>query len=177
MAYYLGGSFDLSGRIFGRLTVLHRNGTGAWGRAKWLCRCSCGNKCIVESRCFNRGITTSCGCARNELIRSHPHTLRHGESRPGRRSTEYEAWANMKGRCFCKTRPDYRDYGGRGITVCKRWRHSFEKFLADMGRKPSPRYSLDRYPNNDGNYEPGNCRWAAAAQQAANRRKRRKAIS
>lgn len=86
---------------------------------------------------------------------------------------EYRAWANMKSRCY---RPSYRnfsDYGGRGIGVCDSWRDSFENFFSDMGQRPSPRHSLDRYPDKNGNYEPGNCRWATWHQQATNTRRNR----
>jgi hypothetical protein len=76
-------------------------------------------------------------------------------------------------RCEQPTHIGYKDYGGRGITVCKRWRESYAAFLADMGRKPSLKHSIDRYPDNDGDYEPGNCRWATAKEQSANQRARR----
>lgn len=86
---------------------------------------------------------------------------------------EFAAWSHMLGRCFNERSDDYANYGGRGITVCARWRGSFEAFLADMGTKPSVRHSLDRYPDNNGNYEPGNCRWATPKQQARNTRRSR----
>jgi hypothetical protein len=85
------------------------------------------------------------------------------------RTPEYGAWSRMKDRCANKNFPQFRDYGGRGIRVCESWSCSFARFLEDMGPRPTPRHSLDRI-NNDGNYEPGNCRWATPAQQLANRR-------
>lgn len=102
-----------------------------------------------------------------------------GKSSPGDQSkthgmtytSEYTTWLSMKDRCLRTKNKKYKDYGGRGITVCERWRDSFENFLADMGRKPSANLSIDRI-NNDGNYEPGNCRWATQLEQVRNRRPR-----
>jgi hypothetical protein len=88
------------------------------------------------------------------------------------RTPEYQTWANIIKRCTNPKTPNYRYYGGRGIAICSRWRDSFQAFLADMGRRPSPRHSIDRYPNNDGHYEPGNCRWATAKEQRQNQRPR-----
>lgn len=85
-------------------------------------------------------------------------------------ASEFGSWCNMRSRCFNPKDKGYPAYGARGITVCARWKHSFANFLEDMGPKPTPRHSIDRYPNNDGNYEPGNCRWATSKQQNRNRR-------
>lgn len=94
---------------------------------------------------------------------------RHGHAVGYRRSSTHQAWTNMKMRCCNPNRPDYEFYGGRGIKVCPRWLASFENFLADMGEKPVGK-SLDRWPNNDGNYEPSNCRWATKHEQMQNTR-------
>ena len=94
---------------------------------------------------------------------------RHGETANGKRSTEYNIWMGMLDRCRRKTFKQWRDYGGRGVTVCERW-ESFELFLEDMGRRPSPKHSLDRYPNKNGNYGPDNCRWATTVEQCNNKR-------
>jgi hypothetical protein len=109
----------------------------------------------------------SCGCLKIEL-----HLIRmtkHGHANAGKYSPTYRSWAMMLNRCRSKRAIRYCDYGGRGIIVCKRW-YSFENFLSDMGERPS-RCSIDRYPNNDGNYEPGNCRWANNMEQGSNTRK------
>ena len=176
MGFHLrkGSRFDLTGKTFGRLTVLHRKGIARNSRAAtWLCQCTCGNRITTESRLLNNGNTTSCGCAQRDYMRAHAHRLTHGESK----GAEYKSWCGMKDRCYNRKNPAYDRYGGRGITVCVRWRNSFERFLADMGRKPSTQHSLDRFPNNDGDYEPANCRWATMTQQVKNRRRlRRKRI-
>jgi hypothetical protein len=93
----------------------------------------------------------------------------HGDSLRGNRTAEYNAWRTMNKRCSNPNRPQWKDWGGRGIKVCERWRKSYLAFLTDMGRKPSPELSLDRI-DNDGNYEPGNCRWTTRLQQNQNRR-------
>jgi hypothetical protein len=83
-------------------------------------------------------------------------------------TTEYRIWRHMLNRCYREADTDYHRWGGRGITVCDRWRYSFEMFFADMGERPSPKHSIDRM-NNDGNYEPSNCRWATSSEQCRNR--------
>lgn len=94
----------------------------------------------------------------------------HGARAGGRADLTYKSWRQMKDRCLNPNNKQYAEYGGRGITVCERWKNSYENFLADMGSRPSKEYSIDRFPNNDGNYEPGNCRWATSIQQNRNRR-------
>lgn len=97
---------------------------------------------------------------------------KHGHDRRGKRSSEYTSWVKMKERCRDPRNNRHANYGAKGIVVCERWL-VFANFLADMGPKPSPRYSIDRFPNKDGNYQPGNCRWATPKQQSNNTRRNR----
>jgi len=144
---------------YGRLTITGPAPPGKRGRRRVRVRCSC-NELVVAVSDLKSGNTKSCGCLVRERM------TRHGMWK----SPEAAAWRQMNHRCPNGNSESYADYGGRGIKVCERWRESFEAFFADMGPRPSAHHSLDRYPNNDGNYEPGNCRWATAKQQAQNRR-------
>lgn len=134
----------------------------------WKCRCVCGKELVVRQDCLRSGNTTSCGCQRkvHAAVAIRKRCTTHGQSK----LAEYFVWKTMKARCRNPKNLEFKNYGGRGIKVCDRWLNSFEAFLGDMGRRPTPAHSIDRI-NNDGNYEPGNCRWATWKQQAANRRK------
>lgn len=138
------------GKTFGQVVVI-----GMLTSRRVLGRCACGNEKAFLLSNLQRGLSKSCG---------HTHT-KHGMSY----SSEYKAWQSMIGRCVNSTDRSYARYGGRGITVCDRWRYSFDNFLEDMGRKPFPQYSVERI-NNAGNYEPRNCKWASMAEQGNNRR-------
>lgn len=154
------------GERYGRLLIIKLLPNG-----KILCRCDCGNTQMMERSNIRSGATRSCGCLRNEISARRLKT--HGETLHGYRSREFRTWEAMIARCTNPKDSNWPRYGGRGITVHPAWRDSFEVFLRDAGRRPSPRHSLDRYPNNNGNYEPGNVRWALPKDQARNMRSNR----
>jgi hypothetical protein len=153
---------DLTGRRFGRLIVIGL-GPARSGSRTWLCRCECGNTKAALSGNLRSGKTKSCGCIRVQANQERNTT--HGLAL----TPEYRVWLHIKGRCHTPTDANYQNYGGRGISVCQRWRDSFESFYSDMGPRPSARHSIDRVDNN-GNYEPGNCRWATKKVQCRNQR-------
>lgn len=158
---------DLTGQRYGRLSVRGR-APNRGRRVRWYCDCTCGAQTTVVADQLRSSRTRSCGCLQREELRER--RFRHGQARPPARTPEYRAWCQMKTRCTNPNCDKFQYYGGRGITICPQWIDSFEAFFADVGRKPNPRLTLDRI-NNEGNYEPGNVRWATAKQQAANQRR------
>lgn len=141
---------ELTGDKFGRLFVLGR-APRTGGRILWHCLCECGAKKITDSKSLRTGKTSSCGCARKL----------HGQSN----SPLHKVWISMRERCSNPKSRSYKHYGARGIKVCERW-NDFELFLSDMGPRP-PNHSIERN-DNDGHYEPLNCRWATQAEQTSN---------
>lgn len=156
---------DLTGKSFGRLRVISYGGfvlQGVKKRVKvhrWNCICSCGRKAEVSGVNLRTGVTQSCGCLAVE---------RNGARTHGKTKTPtHNSWRAMIERCYNKNNSHYKNYGGRGIVVYAPWRGSFEAFLLDMGERP-PGKTLDRFPYNNGNYEPSNCRWAEKNEQIRN---------
>lgn len=154
----MGSLIDMTGKRVGRWTVLARN--GRIGRnAAWLCRCVCGREGTVMGSMLRAGKSLSCGCLAKEITSTRRTS--HGMTK----SATYRTWTAMKFRCSSPSHVAYARYGGRGVRVCERWL-VFENFLEDMGERPPDR-TLDRI-DSDGDYEPGNCRWATSAQQGRN---------
>lgn len=154
---------DLTGQRFGRLAAVERTANTTAGKAQWACRCDCGQFAVVPTSSLRRGFTRSCGCLSREL--SSERLRSHGLSR----TPEFRAWSSMLSRCHRPANQNYAHYGGRGIKVCAEWSASFEAFYEHIGPRPSTAHSLDRI-DVDGNYEPGNVRWATIKEQRHNRR-------
>lgn len=153
---------DLTKQKFGRLVVLRTDGSDKWYDSFWLCKCDCGKEAVVRGGNLRNGHTQSCGCLQSEKATKHGHS--------SIRTPTYRSWQSMKNRCLNSKYHLYKDYGGRGITVCERWM-KFENFLEDMSEAPTG-YQIDRI-NNSGNYCKPNCRWVTPKQNCRNRRSNR----
>jgi hypothetical protein len=174
----MGQSIDITGMKFARLTAIRMTQRGSKGppqRAeRWLFRCDCGNEVEAAKGSVTSGASRSCGCLSAEITaqrNKQSATHGHSRSRDGKPSPEYTSWRAMHKRCSDPNNKDWARYGARGISVCERW-NSFEAFLADNGPRPSLKHELDRIDPN-GNYQPGNTRWALEDVQANNRRNSR----
>lgn len=155
----------LEGLRFGRLVVLQRAADTLRRKPRWLCRCDCERTSVVAASDLQTGATQSCGCLAREVSGARNRT--HGETG----SPAFKTWLQMRARCLNPRHRSFSEYGAVGITVCERWQ-SFECFLADMGERPGPGYTIERRDNARG-YEPENCRWATAIEQARNKRNNR----
>lgn len=161
---------NLSGHKFNSLHVLKRiENKGKC--VQWLCRCECGNKTITTTTHLITGHTKSCGCLKIATVVTR--SFKHGHKTRANTSREYQSWSGAKARCFRTSHRRYKDWGGRGITMCPDWANSFDAFFTYMGPCPAGK-SLDRFPNNNGNYEPGNVRWASPTEQTNNQRPRKR---
>ena len=153
---------DLVGQRFGRLIVIRFDGRDKWRKSYWLCRCDCGKEKIIGGNNLRSGNTKSCGCLAKNNALKHGHTIK------GKGTRTYESWHSMIQRCTNPKDKRYKDYGGRGITVCERWLNSFPNFLEDMGDRPKG-HQIDRM-NNDKGYHKSNCLWVTPKQNSRNRR-------
>src|SRR5215217_1260843 len=157
---------DMTGYFFGRLTVLRRDGSDDHRMAVWLCKCSCGTEKRISGSSLRKGLTVSCGC-HGAAARLEAST-KHGGARRSEKAAEYDAWHGMHSRCHSESNPNFKHYGGRGISVCESW-SDFAAFLADMGPRPFPGATIERRNNEEG-YSVANCYWATMRQQARNKR-------
>ena len=156
---------DITGERYGRLVAIRRIDGDI--RSRWVLKCDCGNLAEVLLSNIRTGQVISCGCAGSQRTIGE-RSLKHGHAVGRRKSKTAAAWRNAKTRCFNKRHAKYPAYGGRGITMCPEWADDFSAFLRDMGECPDG-LTLERI-EVDGNYEPGNCRWATVAEQHTNKR-------
>lgn len=161
-------AIDMTGRRYASITVVGESVRTRDGGRKWFALCDCGKTFEAAGAKIRSGEVITCPpCSKERVRRAR---TKHGL----KWSAEYRIWTHIKSRCYNEKVPAYKHYGGRGISMCDRWRASFENFLADMGPRPTSDHSIDRFPDKDGNYEPGNCRWATEVEQQNNRRNNRK---
>lgn len=160
----MGLRIDMEGKKCGRLTVLERDGKNTGGEIKWKCICECGNIVSVKGSSLRSGITKSCGCYQKEAVKKA--NAIHGKCS----SRLYRIWNAMKTRCYNPKSKSYINYGQRGIRICDEWLHNYSSFYNwAMSHGYNDTLTIDRI-NNNGNYEPNNCRWLTRAQQNQNKR-------
>lgn len=158
-----------AGDEHGRLTAVRYSHHDKWRAAHWLFKCECGEDYTARPDWVRRGVIVSCGCYRDEqAAEMGGSNAKHGHTKSGKLTSEYNSWRNMRDRCNSPKSEKYEYYGGRGIKVCERWQDSFKNFLTDMGPKPTPKHTIERGDVN-GNYEPDNCTWAITKAQMRNR--------
>ena len=157
---------DISGQRYGRLVAISPTGERRGGKIVWTCICDCGSTSLAVINHLRNGQRVSCGCAKTAGNQIKKKSAKHGHYVGNVPTATYRIWSGMKSRCLNKNVPEYKNYGGRGIKVCERWM-DFSNFLEDMGARPDG-LSIDRV-NNDGHYEPDNCRWATEIEQHNNR--------
>ena len=164
-------TFDLIGQRFGRLVVvaaapaISRNNV-------WWCQCDCGERKSIRTGALRSGRVHSCGCLRRQMLSAM--NKRHGQATHRARSRLYKAWCAMKTRCLNPKYGGFKNYGGRGIGIAPEWLNDFSRFAQDVGEPPFPKATLDRV-DNDGDYRPGNVRWATRAEQNRNQRQHQRA--
>lgn len=162
-----GIAIDLKDNTYGHLTVIKAIPGSRKKKRAWQCKCTCGSLTEVPTNELISGHTKSCGCKQFSGF-DESRTV-HGHAQRGKKTVEYKTWCWMIARCYNENNSMYAYYGGRGIKVCDRWKNSYLNFYQDMGPRPSNDHSIDRFPNMDGDYEPGNCRWATKEEQMSNR--------
>jgi hypothetical protein len=162
------------GMKFGRLSIVKEVEPKKYPsgeRRKFECLCDCGNQINVFLIHLRSDNTKSCGCFRSEYVAQKNY--KHGLAIRNNEHYLLDTWGGMKQRCYNPKHKSWKNYGGRGITICDRWLNSVENFIEDMGKRPSLQYSIDRIDNN-GNYELSNCRWATKSEQRQNQRNNKK---
>ncbi len=166
---------DLTGQRFGRLIVIEVDAKAKSGNYKWLCLCDCSKSLVILGASLRAGRSKSCGCFQRDnasiIHKNNQYSMKHGYASIESESKAYIAWCGMRQRCTNHKNKRYRDYGGRGITVCKRWQE-FVNFLEDMGEPPTDKHQIERIDNDKG-YNKSNCCWATPKQNCRNRRNNR----